>query len=86
MQSLYPLTDEMRALGIRRITIELEPRDTLVPATDPLDRPTEAPPTPGPEKGPGTCQKPGCSNPNGGVMGAAPELCERHALEAAGVR
>lgn len=83
MQALTDLTAEMRALGIKSITIEL---DGTLP--DPADRPTEAPPelARGPEKGPGMCQKPGCSNANGGVLGSAIEFCERHALEAAGVR
>lgn len=88
MQSLYPLTEEMRALGIKRLSIELSdapPAPTSL--LDELrDRETETPPPPGPEKGPGMCRQPGCSNKNGGVLGAAPEYCERHALEQAGVR
>jgi hypothetical protein len=90
MNTLTLLRDEMRALGIKSLTVELEPRGIVD------DRPTDAPaplePAPlddhdvKPEKGPGTCVAPGCSNRNGGVFGAAVELCELHALAEAGVR
>jgi hypothetical protein len=85
MESLTALTLEMRALGIKTLTLELV-HDGVVVYQPPSDRATEPPGPPPVEKSPGVCIRPGCSNVNGGVLGAAPEYCERHALEQAGVR
>lgn len=91
MNMLTLLRDEMRALGIKSLTIELEPRGLLAYELPVDDRPTDTPSPLNlnevrPEKGPGVCAAPGCTAANGGVFGAATEYCERHALAEAGVR
>jgi hypothetical protein len=91
MDPLLEIRDAMRVLGIRSLTIELEPGATIpAPPLDPDARDTEPPPNDAAlliEKGPSMCKWDGCSNPNGGMFdGVAPEYCERHALAAAGVK
>lgn len=93
MDPLLEIRDAMRVLGIRKLTIELEPGATIpAPPLDPDARDTE-PPVEAElrglraEKGPSVCQWDGCNNPNGGMFGGiAPEYCERHALASAGVK
>ena len=90
MDPLLEIRDAMRALGIRKLSIELEPNGPL--AFDRSERDTEPPTVDDvalerPEKGPSVCQWEGCNAPNGGMFGGvAPEYCERHALASAGVK
>ena len=76
MESLIPLTQEMRALGIRTLTVELEPAGAAAVQTLPAEA-AETPPEPKPA---GQCAYGNCRNPNGGVFGTGTEYCEHHAL------
>jgi hypothetical protein len=81
MQSLPYFIAEMRALGVKRLDIELDP---VPPSELPTDVEAAEPPTP--PKPPGSCSFGDCVLPREGVLGAATDLCRMHALQAAGVK
>jgi hypothetical protein len=83
MQSLPYFIAEMRALGVKRLDIELDPAP---PSELPTDVEAAEPPTP--PKPPGSCSFGDCLQPREGLLGgaAAADLCRMHALQAAGVK
>jgi hypothetical protein len=82
MQSLPFFIAELRALGVRRIDLELEPASAV--ATLPEAEP-EAPAEDKPE---GSCAFPGCLLQREGLLGGAvaAKFCRAHALAEAGVK
>jgi hypothetical protein len=85
MQTLPFLVAEMRALGVRRLELELEAEPVVMP-TDASDRDTESPPAePKPD---GACAFDNCQQAREGLFGGSvgSMFCRQHALEAAGVK
>jgi len=87
--NLASLAYDMRAAGIKSLSIELADETPTVPMS-PIDRDTMAPPETEPDlspKDPRLCVSPGCTSERGGLFGGvAAEFCREHALAKAGVK
>lgn len=88
--NLASLAFDMRAAGIKSLTIELADEGAPSVALSPIDRDTMAPPETEPDlppKDPRLCVSPGCTSERGGLFGGvAAEFCREHALAKAGVK
>ena len=87
--NLATLVYDMRAAGIRSLSIELSEADqSPLAGLSPMDRDTMAPAEPDlPPKDPKLCVSPGCTSERGGLFGGvAAEFCREHALAKAGVK
>jgi hypothetical protein len=84
--NLALLAYEMRAAGIKSLSVELDAATVSASATN--DLATLPPDAPEPEqKEPNACIEPGCTNERGGIFGGiGSERCRIHALQRAGVR
>lgn len=81
MQTLPFFIAELRALGVRRIDLELEPAAELLTVP-------EEPPEPAEDKPEGSCARSGCLSPREGLFEGrvSPQFCRAHALAEAGVK